>query len=197
MSHFRSLLAKHPLRVALLVTIVVAIVATSAFAFWLSPQSRSGPAASTVSPPLEFAIELDKTEFQLGENITVRLSMKNIGNNTISVVWPNHYGGVLDFLITDENGTYADGNGTYVYQLTDNTGAWAMEKWITLDAGEDFVNTFVWEQNYYSASANRYFAVSAGDYFVKGLSRQFRLNAEGQTIKGMTLETPAVAFTIT
>ena len=187
MSHFRSLLAKHPLRVALLVTIVVAIVATSAFAYWLSPQSRSGPAASTISPPLEFAIELDKAEFQLGENITVRLSMKNIGNNTISVVWPNHYGGVLDFLISDEN-------GTYVYQLTDNTGAWSAEKWITLDAGKDFVNTFIWEQLYHYNSPNR---VPAGNYFVKGLSRQFRLNAEGQTIKGMTLETPAVAFTIT
>jgi hypothetical protein len=189
-SHFRSLLAKHPLRVALLVTIVVAMVATSAFAYLLSPRYAGGPRASTVSPPLEFAIELDKDEFQLGENVTVRLSMKNIGNNTITLFWPNHYGGVLDFLITAEN-------GTYVYQLTDNTGAWAAVKRITLDAGEDFVNTFVWEQNYYSASANRYFAVLAGNYFMKGLSRVFELTAEGQTIKGMTLETPTVAFIIT
>lgn len=188
MSHFRSLLVKHPLRVALLVTIVVAMVATSAFAYWLSPPHMSGPKASTVSSPLEFTIELDKAGFQQGENVTMRLSLKNISNKTITVTWWNRQamGMYFDFCILDEN-------GTAIYSWTTGRLSMPAVNVKTLSPNEELVSVCNWEQNYDSPSTT---PVPKGSYSVKGLSRVFELAADGQTLR-MTLETPTIAFSIT
>jgi len=191
-SHFRSLLAKHPLRVALLVTIVVAIVATSAFAFWLSPPHKSGPKASTVSQPLEFTIELDKTEFQQGEDVTVRLSLRNISNETITVAWPNYH--IYEGMVMYFNFNVLDENGTVVYAWKMNYGY--AQAFITrpLEPNEEITNAYPWHQLTDLALGSG--QVPEGSYSVRGLSRLFELTVGNQKTK-MTLETPTIAFTIT
>lgn len=177
---------KHPLRVALLVIIVIAMVAVGTFAYWLSPPHISGPKTSIVSFPLEFAIELDKGEFQQGENVTIRLSLKNISNETIKVTYGSWSGSMyFDFHILDEN-------GIVIYAFTHNYAYYQSVVAKMIGPSKELTSICIWHQvKDYSASQ-----VPRGSYAVKGLSRLFRLTAGDQTIE-MTLETPTIAFTIT
>lgn len=191
MPHFRTFLVQHPLRVVLLVAIVVVIVAASAFAYWLSPPHMSGPKASTVSSLLEFAIELDKAEFQQGENVTVRLSLKNISNETITVTWPQWSGSEGGIMYFDLH--ILDDNGTVIYSFIMNyvyTPAFITK---TLRPDEELTSVFPWHQISDCPGSSQ---MPKGSYSVKGLSRLFELAVGNQKTK-MTLETPAIAFTIT
>jgi len=101
--------------VFLVVVIVVALLA-SVYAYLASLPPQRGPRVSITSPPLEFSMELEKAEFQQGENVTIRLSLKNIGNETITLRWGKYYAYYdkvmyFDFYITDAN-------NTLVYQWT-------------------------------------------------------------------------------
>lgn len=193
MYSLRSLLASHPRKVVLLAAAIAAILATSAYAYMTSLPPHEGPLVSITSPPLEFSMRMNKTEFVQGENVTIRLSLKNISNKTITLTWPDCYaaGGkyipVFDFRITDVN-------GTLVYQFAQSgSSSLAMELTETLNPGDQMGFTFVWYQRTgYPESAQ----VSKGTYCVRGSTGPMGLTVDGQA-SGITLETPTIAFAIT
>jgi hypothetical protein len=64
-----------------IVTLVVAMFAATVYRALLLP--RGGPKVTTVSLPLEFSMQLERTEFQQGEVINVSLTLRNISNSTL------------------------------------------------------------------------------------------------------------------
>jgi len=90
---FRSLFASRKHRAALISAALILVLAVSTYAYLRSLPPAAGPRVSLVSPPLEFSMELDKAEFQQGENVTVRLYLKNVSNETIEVGWGSYFGG--------------------------------------------------------------------------------------------------------
>jgi len=73
-------------KVALLVAVIVVGLVAGVFAYRLSLlQQMIGPRVTITSPPLEFSMELEKAEFAVSENITMKFCLKNISNQTIKV----------------------------------------------------------------------------------------------------------------
>jgi hypothetical protein len=72
--------------------ILVVSLAVSGYAYWVLLPPQGGPRVTITSPPVEFSMELDKTEYQYGENITIIFSLENISNQTITISksywWP-------------------------------------------------------------------------------------------------------------
>lgn len=99
----RGLFLRH-WKVFSLVSIVFLTSVSGAYAYWrLNAQSSSTPYSTAVSPPLELRLELDKTQFQLGETVMVHISLTNIEDKdiTVNIACLGRYG----FLVKDENDT--------------------------------------------------------------------------------------------
>lgn len=170
-------------RVILMVTavLVIVLVSSSIYAYYRSMPPRTGPRVSLVSPPLEFSLQLEKTTFVSGENISVSISLRNISNQTITAIWsqysvaswtipgqltssifPDHPGRVvLDFILSDENGTsicrlFARENTATVSRI--------------LAPQEIVTQTFLWNQRvpniWFDSPA--YVFVPSGVYYIKG-----------------------------
>lgn len=85
---------------------------------------------------------MDKSEFQRGENVTIRLSLKNIDNKTIALSW-------ADFCPYDDKVMYfdfyiTDVNGTKVFQWSKVYGRFPMLWEETLNPGEELVSVYPW-----------------------------------------------------
>lgn len=159
-----------------------------------SVSSQAGPRASITSPPLEFSIELSKTEFQQTENITMRFCLKNIGNTTIRVIKRSM--SVIDprdGTVTEADGAsipddprglsvlfhfgfcVTDSNGTEVYKLTE--GKFQATYDIVLEPNGYVKQTRVWNYYYIYGSS-----LPKGTYQIRGIFK--------------SLETPSIAFMI-
>ena len=186
----------HPLRAALLIVIVAAASVAAAYAYISVRLPQAGPQVSVVSQPLKLTIGLDKTEFKLGENITVGCSVENVGNETITITFSSRYGYLddqdkfhrvyFDFIVTDAN-------GTEIYKWSWGQGAAAATYEVAINPGEELKNAFTWKQN---VNCPEDLLVSRGTYFIKGTmppgASIFRIN-NGPSIR---LETPSITFTI-
>jgi len=150
----------HSRRVILIVTavLVIILVSSSIYAYYWSLPPHTGPRVSLVSPPLEFSLQLEKTTFARGENISISISLRNISNRTVTMSWLG-YGAtdagslrdgyvvssvfpagtpkrlVLDFLVSDENGTVI---GELINRVESSVVS------LTLAAGETATQTFLW-----------------------------------------------------
>jgi hypothetical protein len=179
--------------------IIVLVVGTYAYLQSLPP--AVGPRVSLLSPPLEFSMELDKAEFQQGENVTVKLAMKNTGSEEITLMWTSFYQFLdrvlyFDICITDSNGTVVFQWSRVYFAL----GA-VIEK--SLNPGEQLTSMYFWyqEKYHYPEGQKPEYSyqegqVPKGIYCIRGLSRQFTLTADGQTTPLMTLETPSITIQI-
>lgn len=187
-------------KVCIVVVVVGLVAAVYAYSRLFNP--AAGPKVSITSPPLEFSMELEKTQFQYGENITIGFRLENIGNETITIGrgtppgWPSGYKetsyfnvhGLDDyflqkefhfgFRIMDINGTeiceLSEGILTYHYSFRMNPGGW-IEQTIILD--------------YYSiewADIYNPYQLSRGTYQIRGVLR----------CSPYTLETPSITFII-
>jgi len=166
----------------------VAVFAAVAYQALSLPHER--PKATTISSLLEFSIQLEKTEFLRSEDVTIQISLRNIGNKTISLRWPDFYlyndtAFCFDFVIIDTN-------NSQVYRYSQNKAHLnaVMEK--TLSPGEQWANVVVWDQRVSSDSE----LVPSGVYSVKASTRRFALSVNGQTTWSNHLETPTITFTI-
>lgn len=120
-----------------LAAVMLVALASSAYAYWRINATPSQTLYVTAtSPPLELRMELDKTEFELGENVTVYLSLKNVGDHTINVTFP-HIGN--KFYIT-----VRDANSTAIYESL--RGGFHALWVIPLDPREVINETIVWPQ---------------------------------------------------
>lgn len=194
MSNSRRLFCPTPRRVLLLGSILIVALVVATFAYLTSLPPMIGPRASIVSDPLEFSVAMDKTDFQQGENTTLRVSMRNISNKTITLEWGSYGRGwnekiYFDFYIIDAN-------GTAVYQWFYEHGRLLSTTDKTLNAGEQLTNSFSWHQ-LYNPSQDLFSRVSVpkGTYSVFGHTRKMGLTIDNQT-RWIELETPSLTFTI-
>jgi len=135
-------------------------------------------------------MKLDKAEYKLGENVTIRLSVKNIDNKTITLTWYEYY--MYDNALMYFDFYIIDANGTLVYQWTKDHAALQAVLKRTLSPGEQLTSVYPWYQlNGYPNEAQ----VPAGTYTVRGSTRKVGLTVEDQTA-AITLETPTVTFII-
>jgi hypothetical protein len=133
-------------------------------------------------------MELDKTEFQLGENVTIRLSLKNIGNETVSIRWVSRYSDKLhfDFYVLDEN-------NTQIFQYSEVYGVIEGLEF-SVNPGGQLTSVYVW---YQETGYPEFAQVPKGIYYVRGSSRSFLVSAGSQVLWYGTLETPTITITIT
>ena len=169
--------------------VLFVVLAAGVYAYLSFLPPPAGPRASILSYPLEFSVELDKAEYLVGENATIRLCLKNIGNQTITLTFPSmwteydydkrrSYSMHFDFTITDAN-------GAEVYQWSKGRLAIPATYDVTLNPEEEINNTILW---YYP----KYVSVPAGIYSLRGML--YRIEVAG--IWPITLETPQITFTI-
>jgi hypothetical protein len=188
---FRGLFASRPRRILVITLLVIVVLCAGTYAYWTFLPPQQGPRAATLSSPLELSIQLDKCEYQQGENVTITISLKNVGNETITVSWPSYScsDGVdmyFDFIVMD-------GNGTKVSQWYYGRGLLASVLTRTLDPGQQLTNVYTWMQD---TGWPDFAQVPKGTYSVKGLSRGFDLTV-GTQLTSMELETPTITFIIT
>lgn len=195
----RSLFASSKRRAALVSAALILVLAVGTYAYLQSLPPAAGPKVSLVSQPLEFSMELDKAEFQQGENVTVKLAMENTGSEEITLMWTSYTQYLdralyFDICITDSNGTVVfQWSSEYLYLGV------VVEK--SLSPGEQLTNTYFWNQWTEPVAQEPQFSypeglVPKGTYYVRGLSRQFTLTVDGQTTPLMTLETPSITIQI-
>jgi hypothetical protein len=128
---------------------------------------------SVRSPPSELWLELGKTAFVQGENVSVQLGLKNISNETVTAVWadfgiyyppaykdnvPPGKTALLDFLVFDEN-------GTKVFQLV--TLRYFSVVYQTFAPGEELTFAFDWNMRNFLT----YELVPKGTYSAMASSR--------------------------
>jgi len=198
---FKSLFTSRKHKAALVSTALILVLAVGTHAYLQSLPPAAGPRVSLLSPPLEFSMELDKAEFQQGENVTVTLSMKNTGSEEITLMWTSFYQFLdrvlyFDICITDLN-------GTVVFQWSRVYFGLGMVLEKSLNPGEQLTSMYFWyqEKYHYPEGQKPEYSyqegqVPKGIYYIMGLSRQFTLTVDGQTTPLMTLETPSITIQI-
>jgi hypothetical protein len=201
-----ELFSKHGFRAGhskafLLVLIVAVASVTGVYAYFKLLPAGAGPRTTITSPPLEFSIQLEKASFQGYENITIRFSLTNIGNETIKIA-KSYIDSITGFLSTEsykasspdwdiqsDDETFhfgfsiIDANGTLVYQ---RIRGWTPTVYnISIEPGGYVKQAFTW--NYYIFSSS---PLPKGTYQITGV---FSAAVNGSWI---TLEAPSIAFVI-
>jgi hypothetical protein len=122
---------------AVLLALVIVVASVSAVFAYLHLSEDTRVRTVTAFPPYELSMELEKTVFNLGEDVNVTISIKNIGNETITVVWGSS--AMFDFNVTDANGTFVFSRvRTYVFA--------AESIQVSLLSGEVFSAARNWDQ---------------------------------------------------
>jgi hypothetical protein len=176
--NLKSLLASRSRKAGLLVIIIVVVLTASVSAYFVLLPPNEGPKVSIISPPLEFSIQLQKTQFQQGEPFTVSFSLRNVGNKSIVLHWSN--GRIFDFIVEDVN-------GSQVYRYYTDHGYTDGVEERALDPDGLFAWTEVW--GFYPGD------VPKDTYFVKGIVCPFTLFT-GDSATRISLETPTITFTL-
>jgi len=177
--------------------VIVLGLTVGVFAYSRLSHPPAGPRASVTSQPLKFSMELEKAEFQYGENITIKFRLENIGNETITIERWNPPGWPYEYKETSYFNVYAqdewklrefhfgfqimDTNGTEVYDVSEGILDYVYD--LRIDPGGWIEQTITWD--YYSIYHT--LPLSLGTCQIKGVFRH-RLN--GRAL--YTLETPSI-----
>ena len=181
------------LRIHRSVLLISALLVTSiAVSLYFGSFKPKATRASIVSSPLEFSIELNKTDFEKDENVTVTLSLINMSNKTLKLDWASYYWGwgqpiFCDFYIVDVN-------GTRIYQFSRGRAVYMANWTMVVNPGERVTNFYYWYQ-VYSGRTGYDAIVPKGTYSIIGITRWMILTVDGQATE-INLETPAISFTI-
>jgi hypothetical protein len=97
-----GLFASRLRRILMATVVIIAVLCTGAYAYWVSPPlpKTAGPSVSITSAPLQLSIGLDKTEYAATDNLTVYFSLRNISNKTVTVTETHGSGLGLEPLIS-------------------------------------------------------------------------------------------------
>jgi hypothetical protein len=187
--NLRSLLASRAKKAVFSIILVIVVLAASVYSYTALSPPNEGPKASVISPPLEFSMHLERAEFQQGEIVNVSLTVINMSNKTLELLWGD--GRIFDLIVDDVNGTRV-----WNWQSFHAYVAAEVEK--NLNPGGRLSYYFWWGQTVpYEGVAGPYPAgqVPKGTYFIKGALTRFTLRVEDQ-VTGESLETPTVAINI-
>jgi hypothetical protein len=177
--------------------LLIAVLAMSVYAYLASLPPAAGPLVTIASQPLQLSLQIDKTEYTIGENITIRFWLKNTSNKTITITYSDayYYDGrfmAFDFIITSVN-------GSEIYSYGDTHGAEAAVTPFTLDAGQEINQTVLWEQTAWNQLRTEEVQVPAGTYYIRAAIPPGTANSMfGITgnAHGIRLETPSITFLI-
>lgn len=167
---------------------VLILLGVYAYSYYVKLQTQAGPRVSVLSPPLEFWIELDKAAFLQGENVSIRVGLRNASNETVNATWfqnsvSNRQWVFFDFSVMDENGTVVF---SYYGTHGRTDGTWER----TLTPRQQLIVTFSW-----LTEDENYALVPKGDYSVRASTRNFEL-ALGSNSTYITLETPTISIAV-
>ncbi|NWG11763.1 hypothetical protein HXY33_08490 [Candidatus Bathyarchaeota archaeon] len=190
-------LKHNPVKVFLLILILVSASVAAVFVYSELLSPKTVPYAFVESFPLRVSIELSKSEFAVGEAVAILCKFRNIGNETITVIFPggwhyydredNHHKVYFRFFITDVN-------CTVVYRWGYDTGATGALEYYTMDSGAERSTLFYWYQEPEYAEGAQ---VPSGKYNVRAVmppTGGVWIN-DWHTQK-ISLETPSIQFTI-
>ena len=208
MNYFKGLFASRLKKVFFLVAVFVVALAAGVYAYWMSLPPAEGPRVTITSPPLEFSLELDKTEYQYGENITIRLCLKNVSNETIKVtkrnLWPI-YPDLFDIPTEAEGATpepVVSGNCHFGFSITNQNGTEIFKEYEGhIPATYDFYiepngyikQTWIWYNLWEGSPVIQ--TLPKGTYQIRGIFGGAMV--ESSTLdRSIMLETPTITFTI-
>jgi len=84
-----GLFASRLRKILVATVIIIALLGASAYAYWASLSSPTGPSVTLTSPPLELSMTLDKTQYSFTENMTISFCLRNISNETVTLTRPD------------------------------------------------------------------------------------------------------------
>jgi hypothetical protein len=209
----KSLFASRLRKVLVTSVVIVAVLCAGVYGYLASLPSPAGPSVTLTSPPFEFSLGLDKTEYVIRDNVTMYFSLRNISNETITVTETSRYslGVAPDVpgirLATSAKGvstspdpgdldhsfhfyfSWVESNGTVIYD-TRNTIRYSDVYAIVFEPGGCLNQTL-------SISPTEYAGIAAqpslvGLFQIRGIFYEPYIDV-GSTV---TLETPSIAFTI-
>jgi hypothetical protein len=170
-------------KVLSIIAVVLLALSSVAYAYLKLTSSSTSPLPTSVfqSYPLELRMELDKTEFQLGELITVRVFLKNISNKTITVTfaYPKPFG----LNVTDAN-------GTLIYRYAHKSLFPQVIFPVSLEPSKELGQTFVWNQ-----VDNDENPVSPGTYNIIGCTGAKFFSDDVPSLSSLTV--PPITITTT
>jgi hypothetical protein len=109
----------HHWKVLGLALIAILALSTGVYANWrLNTQPASEQYSIAVSPPLELRLGLDKTQFLQNETVVIRLSLRNISNQTITMLFANT-NDKIGFTVKDADDRVIFTYPGWVYPLTE------------------------------------------------------------------------------
>jgi|GEM_PF-6889432 len=119
---------------------------------------------------IRFIVKLDEEEHKISETVKIKFILKNIGDKTITLIFPTSQ--IFDFLITDID-------GKYIYQWSSGKIFLPVVTHIELKRGESIQRVLEW--------------IPSGPsiYILKGFTKRFYL--DGETLK---LEAPPLRLKI-
>jgi hypothetical protein len=131
---------------------------------WMSAQ-EPGPvtgeySTSFVGSSAELTIKTQKMEFNRGENIEIKLTVKNYRDENVSFTFPNEY--QYDFVVYDENFSQVwvwSEDKMFAQVLTD----------FTLGPGESREVIWNWDQRIYDPNTGEYSQIASGIYHLRGV----------------------------
>jgi hypothetical protein len=142
-------------------------------------------------------MQIDKTEYSVGKNISITFWLKNTSNETLKIEYANTpimepfiSFKRFDFVVSNESGELYDDTAQHGWK---SNGTFELGRYYfyTLSPGEEIIETNFWNQEDLLRDQ-----VLPGTYYLRGIipvwGVSFRIN-EGSWIK---LETPSLSFII-
>jgi len=171
---------KRELIVGGLVVICVTGVFLSGIFLFRNDNQKSGSegagenTASIVENGVKLMISLDKTEFNLGENIEVNLVVQNLRDENVTFTFSSGY--QLDFVVYNED-------SQVVCSWSDDKAFIQAITHFSLEPGESRNWVGSWNQTVYNGLTGEYLPISSGTYYLSGILVGY-------------LETPSLRITI-
>ena len=190
-AYLKTSMHRHWKLLGLALVIVIAL-SSSAYAYWRINASSPSLYVTATYPPLELRLELEKAEFQLEENVTVHLCLKNVDSKPVEIGFSSFCIGdtppfrrVLRFIVKDENGT-----DVYMHPVIMFLAVYDF----VLQPGEQRIETYEWAQTY---SLDPYAGqpFKPGKYQIMGQTLNYGIR--GDLLRDPILETPRITITIT
>jgi len=155
---------------------------------FLAGRGVSSVTSVLTTGPLELKLELDKTEFERGEPVNITISLKNIGNTTITVTYAYMGTRVGVKILYSSNSSLRVERGRTPLTMVEP---------VAFAPGEQVSRTFVWDQWLDVIVESTYYGkqqAPEGTYTVVGTTGTL-IGVAGTSVGGM-LETPPITIII-
>ncbi len=139
----------------------VGVVYALGYEFKPKNSTQTFPTAEGVNEQFKLTMQLEKTNYSLGEPINVTLILTNISNKTITFFY---WAGTFDFLVcNDTNNVIYQWARTQIFPFVGTD--------LSLNPQEDVTKAFVWPQRYGTppfSEGSEGDPVSPGTYYIVG-----------------------------